>query len=197
MLYEKYPRLLNIIFVSSFYGFGLPLLPIIIFISLIISYFVDKIVVSLYHRKPPLYDDTLNVISIHLLKWAAFLYIAIAYWMLTNKQIFGNNLKPIRYQAQIEFYDHSIFKIPDTPQECVVLAFALLLLLVLVIDMLYRLFSYLWETTNQEELMEFEYLPVFTKALDEKSLANWVHEEKQIREKYHYKYLFDDFYHQI
>lgn len=197
LLYEKYPRLLNIIFVSSFYGFGLPLLPIVIFISLIISYFVDKIVVALYHRKPPLYDDTLNVISIHFLKWAAFLYIAVAYWMLTNKQIFGNDLKPIAYQAQIEFYDHYIFEIPDTPQECVVLVVALIILLILVIDLVFRLFSPLWETSNEEELMEFEDLPEFPKALDDKSLAYWVHEEKQIREKYHYKYLFDDFYQKI
>lgn len=117
LLYEKYPRLLNIIFVSSFYGFGLPLLPILIFVCLIISYFIDKIVIALYHRKPPLYDDTLNVVSIHLLKWAAFLYIAIAFWMLTNKQIFGNDLKPIAYQAQIEYYDHHILEVPDTYQE--------------------------------------------------------------------------------
>lgn len=197
LLYEKYPRLLNIIFVSSFYGFGLPLLPILIFICLIISYFVDRFVVAFYHRKPPLYDDTLNVVSIHLLKWAAFWYIAIAFWMLTNKQIFGNDLKPIAYQAQIEYYDHYIFEIPDTYQECVVLAIALLILAFLLFDLLYRLFSPFYETSNQAELMEFEDLPPFSRALDEKSLDFWVTEEKQIRDKYNYKYLFDDFFAKI
>jgi len=37
--------------------------------------------------------------------------------------------------------------------------------------------------------MEFEDLPPFSRALDEKSLAFWVQEEKQIRGKYGYKYL--------
>ena len=197
LLYEKYPRLLNIIFVSSFYGFGLPLLPIVIFISLVISYFVDKVVVALYHRKPPLYDDTLNVVSIHFLKWAAFLYIAVAFWMLTNKQIFGNDLKPIAYQAQIEYYDHYIFEVPDTPQECVVLVVALIILIVCLVDLAYRLLSPCFETTREEDLMEYEDLPPFSKALNMKSLTFWVYEEKQIRQKYGYKYLFDDFYNQI
>lgn len=197
LLYEKYPRLLNIIFVSLFYGFGMPLLPILIFISLVISYFFDKIAVALYHRKPPLYDDTLNVVSIHFLKWAAFLYIAVAYWMLTNKQLFGNDLKPIAYQAQIEYFDHHIFEWPDTPQESVVLIVALLILLYCLINLVFHLIEPLFESTSDEELMEFEDLESFPKALNQRSLTFWVTEEKQIREKYGYKYLFDDFYQKI
>lgn len=69
-LFEKYPRLLNIVFVSTFYGFGLPILPIIILIALCLSYTLDKLFVMFYHRKPPLYDDTLNKVAIQFLKWA-------------------------------------------------------------------------------------------------------------------------------
>jgi hypothetical protein len=194
LLYEKYPRLLNIIFVSSFYGFSLPLLPILIFISLIISYVIDKIVVALYHRKPPLYDNTLNVVSIHFLKWAAFLYIAIAYWVITNKQLFGNRLTPIEYQAQVEFYGHYIFEMPDTPQETVVLAVAMLILLYWLVNLVYHIISPLFRTTSQEELMEFEDLKPFYEALDFLDLEFWVTEERQIRNKFKYKYLFDDLY---
>jgi hypothetical protein len=197
LLYEKYPRLLNIIFVSCFYGFGLPLLPILIFISLIISYFFDKVAVALYHRKPPLYDDTLNVVSIYFLKWAAFIYIAVAYWMLTNKQIFGNDLQPIAYEAQIQYYNHHILEWPDTPQETVVLIVALIVLLYNLVNLILHLATPLFESTIFEDLMEFEDLEPFSKVLNKRSLTYWVTEEKQIREKYGYKYLFDDFYQQI
>lgn len=194
LLYEKYPRLLNIIFVSSFYGFNLPLLPIIIFISLIISYIGDKLAVAYHHRKPPLYDDTLNVVSIHFLKWAAFLYIAIAYWVLTNKQLFTNYLRPIEYQAQVEFYDHKIFELPDTPQEIVVLIVALLILAYCLIDLIVHITKPFFHKTSDEELMEFENLQPFSKSLDSNSVAYWVTEEKQIRNKFGYKYLFDNLY---
>ena len=194
LLFEKYPRLLNIIFVSVFYGFGLPLLPILIFVSLIISYIFDKIVVAFYHRKPPLYDDTLNVISIHFLKWAAFLYIAVSYWVLTNKQMFGNEILPIEYQAKIEDYNHHIFEIPDKIQQKIVLFVALSILFYLLIELIYHLLHPLFESTSNEELMEFEDLQPFHKALDSKSLQFWVNEERHIRQRLGYKYLFDSFY---
>lgn len=197
LLYEKYPRLLNIIFVSSFYGFNLPLLPILIFISLIISYIVDKIVVALYHRKPPLYDDTLNVVSIHFLKWAAFFYIAIAYWVLTNLQIFSNYVNPIKYQAQVKYYDHHVFELPDTLQETIVLFFAIGILIYCIINMVYFIVQPLFSSTNQQELMEFEDLRPFYAAMDPASLEFWITEEKQIRNKFNYKYLFDEFYQKI
>jgi hypothetical protein len=106
----------------------------------------------LYHRKPPLYDDTLNKVSIHFLKWAAFFYIAIAYWMLTNKQMFGNTLKNIEYQAKIEEYDHHIFEMPDAIQKKIVLLAALLLLAYNIGDLVYHLFYPLFETTDVDEI---------------------------------------------
>lgn len=182
---------------SSFYGFNLPLLPVIIFVSLIISYIIDKLVVAYYHRKPPLYDDTLNVVSIHLLKWAAFFYIAIAYWALTNTQLFTNYLKPIEYQAQIEFYEHYILEFPDTVQETIVLIVALLILLYCLVNFIFHIIEPLFQSTSEEDLMEFESLKPFSEALDQKALDLWVNEEKQIRQLFGYKYLFDPLFNKL
>ena len=197
LLFEKYPRLLNIIFVSAFYGFSLPLLPILIFVSLIISYIFDKIVVALYHRKPPLYDETLNVISIHLLKWAAFLYIAISYWVLTNNQMFGNDLKPIEYQAKIEDFGHKVFEIPDKIQQKILLFVALAIFLYLLLDVAFHLLHQWCKITSDDDVLEFEDLQPFHKALDDKSLKFWVNEERHIRQRLGYKYLFDSFYQKL
>ena len=56
-----------------------------------------------------MYDDTLNKISVHFLKWGAFIYLAIAYWMISNKQMFGNDLTPKDYQDQVDVYNHNIY----------------------------------------------------------------------------------------
>ena len=194
---EKYSRLLNIVFISICYGFGLPLLPIIILASFFMSYTLDKLFVMFYHRKPPLYDDTLNKVNIEILKWAAFLYIAVAYWVLTNKQMFGNRLHHIEYQAKIETYDHYVFEMPDTIQEKIVLLFAIIIFIYLIVNTIILMLAPLYESTSQEELMEFEDLKKFPKALSDKDVKFWYSEEKNIREKLGYKYLFDSLYEKL
>lgn len=113
LLFEKYPRLVNIVMLSMMYAFGLPIFLVLTLICLVFSYFIDKLFVAYYHRKPPLYDDSLNVISVHFLKWGAFVYLAIAYWMISNRQIFGNDLSPKEYQDQIPEYHHYFYAPPQ------------------------------------------------------------------------------------
>ena len=55
----------------------------------------------------------------------------------------------------------------------------------------------LYESTSQEELMEFEDLKKFPKALSDKDVKFWYSEEKNIREKLGYKYLFDSLYEKL
>jgi len=75
---------MNLLFVSMFYGFGMPILFILSLISFIMSYLVDKFVVVLYYRKPPMYDDTLTKNAVYFLKWGGLIYLSIGYWHLTN-----------------------------------------------------------------------------------------------------------------
>ena len=83
-LHEKYPRMLLIVFMAMFYGFGLPVIMILTCLCLIITYVFDKIIVAWYHRKPPLYDDTLSRNAIYFMKWGGALYASVSYWMLGN-----------------------------------------------------------------------------------------------------------------
>ena len=84
LFYEKYPRLMNMIFVSMFYGFGIPIFFVLTLVAFIISYIVEKYAVVRFYKKPPMYDDTLNINTAYFLKWGAFFYIAIGFWNLTN-----------------------------------------------------------------------------------------------------------------
>lgn len=80
LLFEKYPRLMNMVCLAIMYGMSLPILFPIVFVALIISYIVDKLAVVYYHRKPPLYDDALNRDSVSFMKWSALLYAGLAFW---------------------------------------------------------------------------------------------------------------------
>lgn len=74
-----------LVYMAMFYGFGLPVLFFIILICFLISYFVDKLAVAWYHRKPPMYDDTLSVNAVYIMKWAGFIHLAVSYWFLSNR----------------------------------------------------------------------------------------------------------------
>lgn len=108
LLFEKYPRLVNIVMLSMSYAFGLPIFLVLTFICLVASYIVDKIIVAYYHCKPPMYDDTLNLTSVHFLKWGAFFYAAVGYWMISNRQMFNNELNAKEYQDQVVEHNHHL-----------------------------------------------------------------------------------------
>lgn len=114
--------------------------------------------------------------------------------MLTNKQMFGNQLSPIEYQADIEQYDHKILHIPDKWQLKLVLIFAVGLLIYCIISTIWAVISPLFEVEAVDELGEFEGLNAFSKSLSKKDARFWADEEKMNRKKLGYKYLFDNFY---
>ena len=196
-LSDKYSRMLKILYVSTMYGFGMPLLPLIMLLWLIVSYVFEKYVVAFYHRKPPMYDKTLGHVCIYFGKWSAFLYIAFGYWLITNKTIFDNKFNTIEYQAQIVDSSHYIFEIPDKPQQIVVLVVALLILLYLVVDFIILIFYGIFKTTLERSQFLFEWLLPFYDALDKNNLQLWLQEENFIRKKLGYKYLFDEFYEKL
>jgi len=55
-----------------------------------------------------MYDDTLNINTAYFLKWGAFFYIAIGFWNLTNVQMFDNIVIPLKWQADLDTYEHTI-----------------------------------------------------------------------------------------
>lgn len=66
---EKYPRLMNIVFVSMFYGFSMPFFFVLCLGCFIVSYYVEKFVACFHYKKPPMYDDTLSNTTVYYLKW--------------------------------------------------------------------------------------------------------------------------------
>lgn len=145
---------------SMMYAFGLPIFLILTFICLIMSYIIDKIVVAYYHRKPPMYDDTLNKTSVHFMKWGAVIYLAIAYWMASNRQMFGNNLNPKNFQDEVDVYDHYIRDNDPYWFQIILRWVAITLLVVLLIyDIFIGWGNMCLKSSAKTELQSLEYLP--------------------------------------
>ena len=58
-----------------------------------------------------MYDDTMSNNAVFFLKWGGFFYIAIGWWNLTNRQMFDNVVVPLKYQEDLDMYDHTIFSV--------------------------------------------------------------------------------------
>ena len=181
--------------VACFYGFGLPLIPITVLLILGTTYIFEKIMVYIHYRKPPLYDETLNKTSVFILKWGAFLYVAIAYWILTNKQMFDNILNPIAYKDEIEDYHHHILEVPDKIHQRILLFYAIsLFIFLLSFDICSAPFGKLFNLNSKRIVKEKEGLSTFSTSLKKSDKLHLMHEEKVRREQHGYKVLTDDFY---
>jgi hypothetical protein len=189
VLSDKYSWMLTIVMVGMFYGFGLPLIPITVFVCLICTFTIDKAAAIFYHRKPPLYDFTLNKDSVIFLKWGAFLYVSIAYWMLTNKQMFNNVIDPIEYKDQIENYHHHIFEIPDKIQQKILLFYALLLFIFLFFnDIILRFILEFLKSHDEEEYSkDVEEPSPFSQSLKRRDFDLIIEEERERREVFGYR----------
>jgi hypothetical protein len=91
-IHYKYSSILNIAFVTMMYGMGLPILFPIAALSFLTLYVMEKLLLHYVYREPPMYDEKLNKNALSILTYAPLLFLSFGYWMLSNKQLLGNEL---------------------------------------------------------------------------------------------------------
>ena len=87
--------MLNVIFITFMFGLALPILFPAAFLYFLVFQIQEKLLVTYYYKKPPVYDEKLNKAALKILKWAPFLMVMFSYWALGNKQIFSNVVHPV------------------------------------------------------------------------------------------------------
>ena len=78
---------MNIIFVTMIYGAALPLLFPICFLSIFILYILEIYMLFYVFKKPPTYDENLNIAFLEALKYAPLILLAFGFWQLSNMQL--------------------------------------------------------------------------------------------------------------
>lgn len=95
-LHLKYGSIMTITFITFIYGFGAPILFPIACVSFLILYVLEKLLLFYGYRLPPMYDERLSKKVFSMLQMAPLIYLAVGYWMASNKQLLSNDyLEPL------------------------------------------------------------------------------------------------------
>lgn len=89
-IHFKYAAVLNIVFVTMLFGFGIPILFPLAAFSLAIMYFLETALLYYSYRAPPAYEKEISVKVLKLLIWAPLFYLAFGYWMASSMQLYDN-----------------------------------------------------------------------------------------------------------
>ena len=84
-IHFKYAAVLNIVFVTFLFGFGMPILFPIAAFSFLIIYVIDVLLLYYSYRAPPAYDKKISDEVLSLIKYAPIPYLAFAYWMVSSR----------------------------------------------------------------------------------------------------------------
>ena len=110
-MHFKYSAIMNMVFVTFMYGLAIPLLFPIAAIYFIVLYTVEKLCITYYYKKPPMYDEKLNESAIGTLKWAPVFMMIFGFWIMSNNQLFHNYVHESVYRSEPIKTNHKGFNL--------------------------------------------------------------------------------------
>jgi hypothetical protein len=99
LLHFKYSSVMTVTYMTFMFGIALPLLFPIAAIAFFVLYVSEKLLVTYYFKKPPMYDEKMNSAAIGILKYAPLFMMFFGFWTLGNRQIFTNTPEPKENQS--------------------------------------------------------------------------------------------------
>ena len=84
IIHFKYSHILNVVFVTMFYGPGIPILFPIAALSLAVVYCCERYGLAYTYQMPPAMDDMLTKNALTLLQYSPLLFLLNGYWMFSN-----------------------------------------------------------------------------------------------------------------
>eukprot|EP00746_Dinoflagellata_sp_MGD_P010058 gnl/MRDRNA2_/MRDRNA2_120643_c0_seq1.p1 gnl/MRDRNA2_/MRDRNA2_120643_c0~~gnl/MRDRNA2_/MRDRNA2_120643_c0_seq1.p1 ORF type:complete len:1228 (+),score=231.61 gnl/MRDRNA2_/MRDRNA2_120643_c0_seq1:259-3684(+) len=78
---------MNVIFMIIMYSAGLPILNFVGAVYCFVSFWVDKVALLRFAKKPPQYDEKLVQGGIKMMPYAALLHVALGLWLFANQRI--------------------------------------------------------------------------------------------------------------
>jgi hypothetical protein len=72
-------------------------------------YFMERIQMARFYKKPPLYDMRLQLQVLDILGYAPIPMFLFGYWFLGNRQMFFNEAHHVEYKSEIVDLKHNLF----------------------------------------------------------------------------------------
>lgn len=88
---------LSMLFFSMTYATGLPLLMPMAFATLTISFYIDKMLLLRFYKKPPHMNDGVMQIILKILPFAAIIRLCFGCWMYGSKELFDSKTSDFPY----------------------------------------------------------------------------------------------------
>lgn len=85
---DSLSQILTVVFTCFMYSGPIPLLNIVCFFAMIITYWTNKVLIFRYYRRPPCYDADINERAIKFLPLAVVFHCIISFYAFTNPDIF-------------------------------------------------------------------------------------------------------------
>jgi len=76
---------INLVFITFFFGPGQPILFPITLAGLIVQYLAERLRMAYSYQKPPMYDSRLTGHTLKYLSFAPILYAIYACWLFSNQ----------------------------------------------------------------------------------------------------------------
>ena len=107
-MHYKYSSIMTLVFITFIYGFGMPILFPVAFLSCLVLYLCEKVMLFYAYRLPPMYDEMLSQDVLNKLQFAPVLYLAFGYWMASNQQLISNgHLEPMVNANDVPITSHT------------------------------------------------------------------------------------------
>lgn len=83
-LHYKYSFILVVVFISFTFGSGLPILFPVGFLSLLLFYVVERLMIAYSYQKPPMYGSKTNQATLKMMSMAPILYCCGGAWFYSS-----------------------------------------------------------------------------------------------------------------
>ena len=89
----SYSEVLMSVFVCMTYSPVMPIFFVVGIFHLVVLYWRDKLLFLRFYRKPPFYDDRLQIHARRIMQWCFLMYCLIAIWVFGNRNILEDSGK--------------------------------------------------------------------------------------------------------
>jgi len=91
IMHFKYSAILNSVFVTFMFGFGIPILFPICAVTLFVTYLIEQSSFYYSYKLPPMYDELLSQTVLDTCMFAPLFYLGFGYWMASSRQLISND----------------------------------------------------------------------------------------------------------
>jgi len=90
------------------FGLALPVLFPIALLAFFVLYVTEKLTLTYFYKKPPMYDEKLNDAALGILKWAPIAMMMFGFWIMGNMQLFSNSVGTKEFKNDPTVTNHNV-----------------------------------------------------------------------------------------